>query len=113
MRAEELQARTKEFALRNLRLFRSLPRSPDAQTIGKQLLRAAMSTAANYRAACRARSHAEFLAKMCIVVEEVDETQFWLEIVASAAWLKPVRLQPLLKEAGELTPSSPSRERPH
>ncbi len=62
-----------------------------------------MSTAANYRAACRARSHAEFLAKVCIVTEEVDETQFWLDIVASAGWVKPARLQPLIKEAGELT----------
>jgi four helix bundle protein len=103
MNAQQLQQRTKEFALRNLRLFRSLPRSNDAQIIGKQMLRAAMSTAANYRAACRARSHAEFVAKLCIVVEEIDETQFWIEIVTAAGWMKPRRLRALNAEASELT----------
>ena len=102
MRAEELQARSKEFALRNLKLFRSLPRSADAQIIGKQLLRSAMSTAANYRAAGRARSDAEFVAKLSIVVEEIDETQFWLEIRASAGWIKKERLLPLSTEVAEL-----------
>jgi four helix bundle protein len=103
MNAQELQARSKEFALRNLKLFRSLSRSADAQIVGKQLLRSAMSTAANYRAACRARSNAEFVAKLSIVVEEIDETQFWLEIVAAAGWIKPERLRPLTQEASELT----------
>ena len=103
MKAQELQTRSKDFALRNLKLFRSLPKSPDAQIVGKQLLRSAMSTAANYRAACRARSDAEFIAKLSIVVEEIDETQFWLEIVSAAGWVKPERLLPLTQEASELT----------
>src|ERR1700674_37453 len=78
-KATELKSRTKSFAIRIVNLFRSLPRSPDAQTLGKQLLRYGTSASANYRAVCRARSQAEFIAKMGIVVEEADETVFWLE----------------------------------
>ncbi len=75
---EQMRDRTKQFALRIVKLFRALPRSPEAQVMGKQLLRSGTSVAANYRAVCRARSSAEFLAKMGIVIEEADESVFWL-----------------------------------
>jgi len=78
---EELRDRTKAFALRIVKLFRSLPRNPDAQIIGKQLLRSGISVAANYRAVCRARSRAEFVAKVGIVLEEADESVFWIELL--------------------------------
>ena len=76
--ADELRLRTKQFAIRIVRLFQSLPTTDEARTLGKQLLRSGTSVAANYRAVCRARSKAEFLAKLGIVVEEIDETVFWL-----------------------------------
>ena len=79
--AEELKVRNKRFAIRIVKLFRSLPRTDDARIIGKQVLRAGTSVAANYRAVCRARSKAEFIAKIGIVVEEADETTFWLELL--------------------------------
>ncbi len=78
-RPEELRERTKRFAIAVVRLFRSLPRTDEARVIGRQLLRSATSVAANYRAVCRARSKAEFIAKVGVVVEEADETVFWLE----------------------------------
>ena len=82
MTSEELRARTKDFAIRIVRLYRALPKSTDAQVLGKQLLRSGTSVAANYRAACRGRSRAEWLAKIGIVVEEADETFFWLEMLS-------------------------------
>ena len=85
---EELRARTKKFALRIIRLFKSLPHSPEAQILGKQLLRSGTSVGANYRAAGRARSAAEFSAKIGIVVEEADETVFWLECLVEAEIVK-------------------------
>jgi four helix bundle protein len=101
-KATELKQRTKSFAIRIVNLFRSLPRSPDAQTLGKQLLRSGTSVAANYRAVCRARSQAEFISKMGIVVEEADETVLWLELLGETGIVRPVRTQNLLKEANEL-----------
>lgn len=101
--AQVLRDRTKQFAIRLVRLFRALPRSGDALIVGKQLLRAGTSAAANYRAACRARSKPEFIAKLCIVVEEMDETLFWLELMSDSGIMKPQRLTGLLQEAGELT----------
>jgi four helix bundle protein len=99
---EELRARTKRFALRIIRLFRSLPRSPDAQILGKQLLRSGTSVGAHYRAAGRARSAAEFSAKIGIVLEEADETIFWLECLIESRIVKPTLLEDLLTEANEL-----------
>ena len=99
----QLKERTKQFALRIIRLFRSLPRSPDAQTIGRQLLRSGMSVGANYRAATRARSRQEFAAKIGIVVEEADETVFWLELLTESGLVPLKRLQSLVAEACELT----------
>lgn len=98
---EELRARTKQFAFRVIRLFKSLPRSTEA-VIGKQLLRSGTLVAANYRAVNRARSRAEFISKIGVVLEEADETVFWLEALAEAGTVKPPLLQPLLEEANEL-----------
>lgn len=99
---EELRNRTKQFALRVIKLFRNLPKSPEAQILGKQLLRAATSVAANYRAAGRARSKAEFIAKIGIVVEEADESVFWLECLIEAGIVREDLLRNLLAEANEL-----------
>jgi four helix bundle protein len=99
---EELRNRTKKSALRIIRLFRHLPRSPDAQVLGKQLLRSGTSVAANYRAAGRARSRAEFSAKIGIVVEEADESVFWLECLLESGIVPSERLQDLLAEANAL-----------
>jgi four helix bundle protein len=102
-RPEELRERTKQFALRVIRLFRALPKGEEARVIGRQLLRAATSVAANYRAACRARSRAEFNAKTGIVLEESDESLFWLELLGDAGIVKRSRLSSLMQEAEELT----------
>ncbi|HEY3767759.1 MAG TPA: four helix bundle protein, partial [Candidatus Angelobacter sp.] len=91
------------FALRIVKLFRALPRAVEAQVIGKQLLRSGTSVAANYRAACRARSKAEFIAKIGIVLEEVDESVLWIEMLIDAEILKKQRVDPLLNEARQLT----------
>jgi four helix bundle protein len=99
---EELRGRTKKFAMRIIRLFQHLPRSPEAQILGKQLLRAGTSVGANYRAAGRARSKPEFIAKMGIVVEEAAETVFCLECRMESGIMKPKLLTELLAEANEL-----------
>ena len=98
MTPEELRSRTKAFALRVVRLYRSLPRTADAQVMGKQLLRCGTSVAANYRASCRARSKAEFAARIGIVVEEADETGFWLEMLGDAEIVEVALLEELMKE---------------
>ena len=99
----QLKARTKAFAVRIIRLFQSLPNKPDAQVLGKQVLRSGTSVAPNYRAACRARSKPEFIAKVGIVAEEADETVLWLELMGDAGVVEAARLEPLLNEARELT----------
>ena len=99
---EELRGRTKKFALRILRLFRSLPRSAEAQVLGKQLLRSGTSVGANYRAAGRSRSKAEFIAKIGVVLEEADETVFWLELLRDGDIIEAKRLESLISEANEL-----------
>jgi four helix bundle protein len=99
----ELKQRTKLFAIRIVRLYQSLPRQAEGNILGKQLLRAGTSVGANYRAACRARSRAEFVAKLGIVLEEADETVFWLELMAEAGVFPIARLSHLLKEENELT----------
>jgi four helix bundle protein len=102
MTPKELQARTKSFALRVIRLVNALPQSTASQVIGRQLLRAATAVGANYRAACRAQSHAEFAAKLSIVVEEADESLYWLELLQESRLIKPEQLAELLREANEL-----------
>jgi four helix bundle protein len=97
-----MKARTKEFAVRVVRLFRALPRSDEARIIGKQILRSGTSVAANYRAVGRARSRAEFISKMGTVVEEADETVFWLELLVATGIVPASKLKNLLEEANEL-----------
>jgi four helix bundle protein len=99
---EGLRNRTKAFAVRIIRLFRHLPRSTEAQVLGKQLLRAGTSVGANYRAVGRARSKAEFISKVSLVVEEADETVFWIECLIESGIMKPDLLTGLLGEANEL-----------
>src|SRR5689334_21917273 len=101
-RVEELQRRTKAFALRVIRLADQLPRGRTGEVIGRQLLRSGTSVAANYRSACRARSVADFVSKMGIVEEEADESQFWLELLGESGVIEGDALQVLLKEANEL-----------
>jgi len=98
----ELKERTKKFALRVMRVVRSLPNNSEGRQIGQQLLRSGMSVAANYRAVCRARSRAEFLAKMSIVIEEADESSFWLELLVDAGLIPETKLKELKSEASQL-----------
>jgi four helix bundle protein len=100
---QELRDRTKSFAVRIVRLYRSLPLRADAQVLGKQLLRCGTAVAANYRAACRARSKAEWIAKIGIVVEEADESVFWLEMLIDCEIVAAAKLQQLIKEGYELS----------
>ena len=99
---EQLKIRTKQFALRIIRLFRALPRAEEARVIGHQLLRSGTSVGANYRAACRARSKPEFISKLGVVIEESDESVFWIELLIDAGLMSSKRLVPLLDEAYEL-----------
>lgn len=100
--ASALKARTKGFALRIFRLVDALPRTVQGRAVANQIIRSGTSVAANYRAACRARSRAEFVAKIGIVEEEADETAFWLELIAEAGLLSDRKIQPLLQEASEI-----------
>jgi len=100
--ADELRLRTKRFALRITRLVAPLPKSIEGRAIATQLVRSGTSVAANYRAACRARSGREFVAKMGVILEEADETQLWLELIIESKQLSVTRIQPLLTEASEL-----------
>jgi four helix bundle protein len=103
MNAEDLKKRTKAFALRILKLAAALPNTIEGKAIRGQLVRAGTSVGANYRAACRGRSQAEFIAKIGTVEEESDESAFWLEIIIEGAFLKEVLVKPLLEEANALT----------
>lgn len=100
--SEELKKRTKQFALRIIKMYRSLPKTEEAKIIGRQVLRSGTSVAANYRAVCRARSKAEFIAKIGIVVEEADETVFWLELLVESEIVSTIKMKDLLQEANEL-----------
>jgi four helix bundle protein len=100
--AEALKDRTKKFALRIIRVIRSLPPGPEGRIIGHQLLRSGMSVAANYRAVCRARSRLEFLSKLAIVIEEADESAFWLELLVDAGLISEPKLKDLKSEANQL-----------
>ncbi|MCL4257207.1 MAG: four helix bundle protein [Anaerolineales bacterium] len=102
MNKQELQKRTKDFALRTIRLIDSLPRSNSASIIGRQLLRSATSVGANYRSACRGRSKAEFIAKLGIALEEADESQYWLELLIESKLISQQAAEPLLNEANQL-----------
>ena len=99
---EDLAARTKAFARRVIRLYVALPREPVAQVLGKQALRAGTSVGANYREARRARSRAEFIAKIGECLKEADETLYWLELLSEEQILAANRLAPLIQETNEL-----------
>jgi four helix bundle protein len=98
----DLKARTKDFALRVMKLVDALLRTIQGRATANQIIRSATSVAANYRAACRARSRPEFIAKIGVVEEEADETAFWLELIIDSALLSERKIRPLLAEAGEL-----------
>ena len=100
--SKTLILRTKKFALRAIRLFQHLPKTDEAKIIGKQLLRSATSVAANYRAACRGRSNNEWYSKLCIVVEEADETQFWTELLMESGIFKEEKVKDFYSESTEL-----------
>ena len=103
MDKRELLTRTKSFALRSLKLVDHLPRTMSGRALGNQLVRSATSVGANYRAACRSRSRAEFAAKLGVVAEEADESVYWLELVTEAKLLPDAKISHLLKGANELT----------
>ncbi len=102
MDATELKQRTKNFGLQVIKLVESLPHTPSGRVIGNQLLRCGLSVGANYRATCRARSHAEFIAKIGICIEEADESGYWMELLSEAERLPAEKLRPLMDEADEL-----------
>ena len=99
---EAFRNRTKAAAVRILRLYQQLPRTGESRIIGNQLLRSATSVAANYRAACRGRSIAEWYSKLCICIEEADETIFWLELLSEGHIVAAHRLSDLLKEYDQI-----------
>lgn len=102
MEQKMLQERTQAFALRVVRLFQALPRTSEAYVIGKQLLRSGTSVGANYRAACRARSTAEFIAKLGIVQEEADETLFWLELLRDSRIVAGETVATMINECDQI-----------
>src|SRR5436305_12635833 len=96
---EDLRNRTKHFALRIIKLYVSLPKLAVAQTLGKQLLRSGTSVGANYREACRARSNAEFVSKLGDSLKELEETTYWLELLAGSETVRATRVALLMHEA--------------
>jgi four helix bundle protein len=102
-KAEELKKRTRNFAVRIVRLFRALPSCPEARVVGQQFLRSGTSVAVNYRATCKARSPADFISKLGIVEEEADETVFWLEFLVETGLVRRERMLDLTDEAKQLT----------
>jgi len=102
MNEEELKKRTKQFALRIMKLVDALPKSIEGRAIGNQLIRSGTSVGANYRAACKGRSKAEFIAKLGIVEAEADESAYWMELIIEGDLLEKAAVQPLLDEANEI-----------
>ena len=103
MTEKELLQRTKKFALRIIKLVNALPNNAVGRAIGGQLIRSGTSVASNYRASCRGRSKAEFIAKLGIVEEEADESAFWLELIIESNLMEEKLIIDLLREANELT----------
>lgn len=99
----DLKQRTKQFALRVIRLTESMPKGRTGDVLGRQLLRSGTSVGANYRSACRARSAADFQSKMGIVEEEADESGYWMELIVESGLMKLNLVESLLVEANELT----------
>ncbi len=103
MTSSELKERTMDFAVRVLKMVDALPKTTAGRTVGGQIARSSTSVAANYRAALRAKSDADFINKITIVLEEADESGFWIELAERAELLPPKRLKGLLQESEELT----------
>jgi four helix bundle protein len=103
MTSKELKERTMDFAVRVLKMTDSLPKTTAGRTVGSQIARSGTSVAANYRAALRAKSDADFINKITIVLEEADETAFWIELAERVELVPPKRLKALLQESEELT----------
>lgn len=103
MTEQELKQRTKTFALRVMKLIAALPENTVGRAIGSQIVRSGTRVGANYRAACRGRSKAEFIAKLGTVIEEADETAFWLELIVEGEFLPKNSVELLLDEADQLT----------
>ena len=103
MENDNLKRRMKQFALRVIKLVESLPQDQVARVLGKQLLRSGTSVGANYRAACRSKSAADFIFKMGIVEEEADESGYWMELLQDSGRIKATKVSALMQEAGELT----------
>ena len=101
-KAQDLRSRTKKYSLRIIKLYNALPSGNVARVIGKQMLRSGTSVGANYREAFRARSDAEFLAKLGICLQELDETAYWLELLEEAEIIKPELLRDLHNETDQL-----------
>ena len=102
MTPDELKQRTRRFAVAIIRLCRSVPRTYDDRVIARQLVRSGTSVGANYNSACRARSRPEFVSKLNIVLEEADETLYWLDLLIESDLVAATKVQPLKKEANEL-----------
>src|ERR1700679_387414 len=100
--AEMFKKRTKKFVVDNIKFFRTLPKTEEAKIIGRQLLRSSSSVGANYRAACRARSKAEFHSKLSTVVEEADESVFWMEVLIEAEVVNQTQLTYLVDEGNQI-----------
>jgi four helix bundle protein len=103
MTSNELVGRTMNFAVRVLKLADSLPRTVSARTIAGQIARSGTSVAANYRAALRGKSRADFINKITTVLEEADETEFWIDLAQRAGLVSPAQIEDLHREAVELT----------
>ena len=99
---QDLRERTKQFALRIIRLYGALPGQVEAQVIGKQLLRSGTSVGANYREAYRARSDAEYIAKLGLCLQELEEPMYWLDLLIEAELITPTQLAPLKDETNQL-----------
>ncbi|GAI11278.1 unnamed protein product [marine sediment metagenome] len=102
MRSDELKSRTKKFAIDVIKLVGIFPNTKAADIIGRQLIKSSTSVGANYRSACRAQSRAHFISKLSIVLEETDESQYWLRLVLVLNLAKPSRIKTLINESGEL-----------
>jgi four helix bundle protein len=103
MTTNELKLRTKNFSLMIIDLVERLPNSISVRVIANQIVKSGTSVGANYRAVCRARSDREFVSKMNIVLEEADETLFWIEIIIDKQWISKLELETMWKEGNELT----------
>ena len=103
MTNEQLKVRTKIFSIMVVNLAEKMPNTVSTRVVLNQIVKSATSVGANYRAVCRARSDKEFVAKMNIVLEEADETLFWLEIIIDKEWINKIEVQEIWKEGNELT----------